>query len=66
MDGVKVYVSPESIAWGINYCLNDPVFMKDMGKMGRQKLDKFRWENIAREMVGVYRSLSETEGRIVI
>jgi glycosyltransferase involved in cell wall biosynthesis len=63
VDGVKVYVSPDSIAWGINYCLDDPVFMKDMGKMGWEKLGKFRWESIAKEMIGVYGTLSETSGK---
>jgi glycosyltransferase involved in cell wall biosynthesis len=60
VDGVKVYVSPESIAWGVNYCLNDPVFMKDMGKNGWKKLDKFTWKNVAKEMTEIYKSLSET------
>ncbi|MEM2146682.1 MAG: glycosyltransferase family 4 protein, partial [Candidatus Jordarchaeaceae archaeon] len=60
VDGVKVYVSPDSIAWGVNYCLNDPIFMKDMGKNGWKKLGKFTWKSVAKEMTQVYQSLSET------
>lgn len=60
VDGVKVYVSPDSIAWGVNYCLNDPIFMKDMGKNGWKKLGKFTWKNVTKEMTKVYESLSET------
>ncbi len=61
-NGVKVYVTPESIAWGANYCLNDLESTKNMGKKGWEKLGKFRWETIAKEMVGVYRNISYTSG----
>ncbi|MGQ9722117.1 MAG: glycosyltransferase family 4 protein [Candidatus Jordarchaeum sp.] len=59
-NGVKVYVTPESIAWGANYCLNDLESTRNMGKKGWEKLGKFRWETIAKEMVGVYRNVSDT------
>ncbi len=60
VDGVKVYVNPESIAWGVNYCLDDLEATKNMGKKGWGKLGKFRWENIAKEMVEYYKSQPET------
>ncbi|MCD1293570.1 glycosyltransferase family 1 protein [Methanocella sp. CWC-04] len=54
-DGVKVYLNPDSLAWGINYVLNDHIKSNLMGKNGRRKVDKlFRWDRVAEKMVDVY------------
>ncbi|MFB0559845.1 MAG: glycosyltransferase family 4 protein [Candidatus Lokiarchaeia archaeon] len=58
-NGVKVYVTPESIARGVNYCLDDLEATNNMGKKGWEKLGKFRWENIANQMVETYRILGD-------
>ncbi len=60
VDGIKVYVNPESIAWGINYVIDDPVGMRAMGKRGRGKVDiQFRWEVIAKKMLELYGGVVE-------
>jgi len=56
VDGIKVPVRPESIAWGINYVIDDPVRMRALGVAGRRKvLAKFDWGTITSRMEDVYR-----------
>ncbi len=57
-DGIKVYPTPESIAWGVNYVVDDAELVKLLGERGRSKVDrKFRWSVVAREMLNVYRKV---------
>lgn len=55
MDGVLVYRNPDSIAWGINYVL-DNLHDDKFGKAGRELIkNKFNWDIIAEKTVEVYR-----------
>jgi len=40
-DGVKVYVNPDSVAWGINYLLGE-------------KVKRFSWKESIRKLMGTY------------
>ncbi len=54
-DGIKVYPTPESIAWGVNYIVDDAEGVRLMGERGRRKVDeKFRWSVVAKRMLEVY------------
>lgn len=55
VDGVKVYPNPESIAWGINYLLNNPDSMKQISETCRKKVKRFSWSNVAKRLVETYR-----------
>lgn len=55
-NGVKVYPTPDSIGWGVDYVLGSNCKDK-MGNKGRKKLERFDWRNIANNMVGVYKDL---------
>ncbi|MBP1929048.1 glycosyltransferase involved in cell wall biosynthesis [Methanolinea mesophila] len=56
VDGIKVPVRPESIAWGINHVIDDPVRMRALGVAGRRKvLAKFNWDTVTAGMEDVYR-----------
>ncbi|HID42492.1 MAG TPA: glycosyltransferase family 1 protein [Archaeoglobaceae archaeon] len=56
-NGVKVYTTPESIAWGVEYVM-DSGCMEKMGRKGREKVEKiFKWENVAEQMVETYTEL---------
>lgn len=53
-NGVTVYKNPESIAWGINYVL-DNYADGELGKAGRELLrEKYNWDRIAEKTVEVY------------
>ncbi|HUL62835.1 MAG TPA: glycosyltransferase family 4 protein [Methanocella sp.] len=57
-DGVKVYLDPASIAWGINYVLSDPARAAAFGRNGRRKVEKqFLWNLVAEKMTEVYRKV---------
>jgi glycogen synthase len=60
VDGVKVPVSSESLAQGIDLVMDDHAGMRDMGRMGKRKIeDEFSWNTIANQMQGEYlRSLN--------
>jgi len=55
VDGVKVYPYPNSVAWGINYLLNNPDAMKQISNNCMKKVEKFRWTNVAKQLVKTYR-----------
>lgn len=58
-DGVKVYTNPGSVAWGINYCLEERDRMRILGREGRRKVERyFRWESIAKRVTDLYRGVS--------
>ncbi len=60
VDGIKVYVNPGSIAWGINYVIDDPVGVQILGRRGKQKVERqFRWKVIADKMLKVYREVMQ-------
>lgn len=55
-DGIKVYPAPESIAWGINYLINDAGGIRHLGENGRKKvLGRFTWKAVAEKMIDVYK-----------
>jgi glycosyltransferase involved in cell wall biosynthesis len=57
-DGVKVYPTPESIAWGINYVLDERKYLNSYGKEGRKKVDRlFKWDSVATKILSVYESV---------
>ncbi len=57
-DGIKVYPNPDSIAWGVNYIVDDAEGVRLMGERGRKKVDeRFRWNVVADRMLKVYRNL---------
>lgn len=53
-NGIKVYTYPESIAWGVNYVIDDPEGIKQLGKKGKEKLKNSTWSIIANEYESVY------------
>jgi glycosyltransferase involved in cell wall biosynthesis len=55
VNGIKVFPHPESIAWGINYIINDASGVKWIGENGRRKAKNFGWDSIAEKMIGVYK-----------
>lgn len=57
--GVKVHLSPESIAWGIKYLFGDPTG-KSIHKMGvesRIEAVRYDWSQLARQYVKVYEKM---------
>jgi glycogen(starch) synthase len=58
VDGIKVHRSPDSIAWGVNYVIDDPAGLCGLGRRGREKVEReFRWEKVAERMEAVYRKV---------
>lgn len=63
-NGIKVYPYPESIAWGINYIIDDPEGVKEMGRKGKEKLRSSTWPIIAEQYEeGVYSELFEEDNQ---
>jgi glycogen(starch) synthase len=59
IDGLKVAVSPEGLAWGINQMVDDPGSRIRFGLRGRRKVDQvFKWEPIADTVVNTYRKVA--------
>jgi glycogen(starch) synthase len=57
-DGVKIYPTAESVAWGINYVLDHRSCLISYGKEGRKKVDRsFKWESVATKVLSVYESV---------
>jgi glycogen(starch) synthase len=58
VDGIKVPARADSIAWGINYIIEDPIRIRAMGRAGRRKvISLFSWEKIRGMMEQVYGEL---------
>jgi len=58
-DGIKVYLTPDSVAWGINYLFNDRTKMDLIGKEGRKKVERFfKWEPISKKVQSIYRNVT--------
>ena len=54
-NGIKVYVDPESLAWGINLMTDEPENAGTLGKRGRIKVDRlFLRDPIARGLTDTY------------
>jgi glycogen(starch) synthase len=64
VNGIKVPVRPDSIAWGICHLIDDPAYMQRLGKAGHRKvMEKFRWDAVTERMLEVYgRVLSGNPG----
>jgi glycogen(starch) synthase len=61
VDGIKVPVRADSIAWGINYIIEDPIRIRAMGMAGKRKvISLFNWEKIRKTMEQVYERLLNT------
>ncbi|MDO9034170.1 MAG: glycosyltransferase family 4 protein [Methanoregula sp.] len=55
VNGIKVDVNPESIAWGINTMIDEPWNAEALGKRGRKKVDRlFLWGPIVKDLVETY------------
>lgn len=55
VDGVKVYPTPDSIAWGINYLLNNPETMREISSKALEKVKQFSWSNTIEKLMQSYR-----------
>jgi glycosyltransferase involved in cell wall biosynthesis len=55
--GVKVNLTPESIAWGIKYLLGDRTGegIKKMGAACRQEAEKYDWKELAKQYITAYK-----------
>ena len=55
VNGVKVDVDPESLAWGISMMVDEPGNAGAFGKRGRTKVDRFfLWGPIVRRLTETY------------
>jgi glycosyltransferase involved in cell wall biosynthesis len=55
VNGIKVDVSPESLAWGINTMIDEPWNAGALGKRGRKKVDRvFLWGPIGKDLTAAY------------
>lgn len=59
VDGIKVFRYPESIAWGINYIVNDPAGVRWLGANGKRKLRKSTWSRQANKYEKIYTKLMQ-------
>jgi glycosyltransferase involved in cell wall biosynthesis len=57
VDGVKVYPTPDSIAWGITYLLNHPDAMHHISETCQKKVRTFRWSSVAEQLMKTYRQV---------
>ncbi|MEM5827923.1 MAG: glycosyltransferase family 4 protein [Candidatus Aenigmatarchaeota archaeon] len=58
VNGYKVYLNPESIAWGIKEILKNPLHARYMGENGRKIAETiFNWDNVAKQTLRVYEEL---------
>jgi glycosyltransferase involved in cell wall biosynthesis len=55
VNGVKVEVNPDSLAWGISTMIDEPWNAVALGKRGRKKVDRvFLWDPIVRGLTDTY------------
>lgn len=59
-NGINVFTYPESIAWGINYIIDDPVGVRQLGKKGKEKLERTTWSHIADKYIDVHKEILST------
>jgi len=55
-NGIKVYQSPDSIAWGIKYLLGDPTgeSIRQMGLNARKSVRQYTWKQTAKRYLDIY------------
>ena len=64
VDGIKVPVRADSLAWAVSYIIEDPVRIRAMGLAGKRKvLSRFNWNEIGGMMEQVYTKELEEPGR---
>ena len=57
-NGIKVYPTPESIAWGIEEIIKNPEEARLMGERGREIAERiFNWDRVAEETLKVYKEI---------
>ncbi|MEW6592320.1 MAG: glycosyltransferase family 4 protein [Candidatus Hadarchaeota archaeon] len=54
VNGIKVYPNPDSIAWGINYLLDNPDEMKKISEGAKTSVNKFSWTNVLNLVMECY------------
>ncbi len=57
--GIKVFVDPDSISWGIKYLLGDNSgnSIKKMGAVCMKEAKKFDWDELAKQYISTYKKL---------
>jgi len=56
VNGIKVDVTPDSLAWGITNILDDPARVRSLGEKGQRKVERhFQWIPIANSLVESYK-----------
>jgi len=51
-------MDPKAIAWAVEYLLERPELMEEMGRNGRNAvLEKYNWEKESIKLLNLYRSL---------
>lgn len=64
VDGIRVPVQPESIAWGINYVIDDPKTIRELGRAGQRKVyARFDWDLVTDAALDVYRRARALKAR---
>ena len=57
VDGIKVYIHPDSVSWGINYLLDSPNIMKRVTDGGKEKVKQFSWSNAINKLMSTYHAV---------
>ncbi|MFH1125492.1 MAG: glycosyltransferase family 4 protein, partial [Candidatus Altiarchaeota archaeon] len=62
-NGIKVYQTPESIAWGLKYLLGDPTgeSIRLMGENARKSVREFTWNQAAKKYTKLYENFLNTD-----
>jgi len=55
VNGLKVYPNSDSIAWGLNYLLDNPEAMKQIAAKGAESVKKFSWSNVLDMLMETYK-----------
>ncbi len=59
-NGIKVHQTSDSVAWGVNYIINDPAGIKSLGEQGYNAVkERFSWDVIAKETLKSYKKAEE-------
>lgn len=62
VNGIKTTPSPQPIAWGINFAIDNPELVRRLGREGKKKLREFRWDRICRKLRVIYRDIENYGG----
>jgi glycogen(starch) synthase len=63
VNGINVYTTPESVAWGINYLLNSPDVMKRIVDEEATKVKQFTWDKTVTKLMETYSAVSKLDRR---